>query len=82
MDENMVVLTDEDGAEVRFEFLDLIPYQGKDYVVLLPLETDEEGVIILEVVETGGEEDNYIGIQDEKIMYAVFELFKKRFAEN
>lgn len=35
-DDNIVVLNDSDGNEVRFEFLDLIEYDGDEYVVLLP----------------------------------------------
>ena len=38
---NVVVLNDENGAEVRFEFLDLIPYGGHEYVVLMPMEEDD-----------------------------------------
>ena len=46
--DNIVVLNDEDGNEVEFEFLDLIQYDGEDYVVLLP--TEDEGEDAGEVV--------------------------------
>ena len=37
MDEdNIITLNDENGNEVEFEFLDLIPYRQNEYVVLLP----------------------------------------------
>ena len=32
--DNIVVLNDEDGNEINFEFLDLIEYDGEEYVVL------------------------------------------------
>ena len=36
MDEdNIITLNDENGNEVEFEFLDLIPYRQNEYVVLL-----------------------------------------------
>lgn len=39
MDEdNIITLNDENGNEVEFEFLDLIPYRQNEYVVLLLLE--------------------------------------------
>lgn len=39
MDEdNIITLNDENGNEVEFEFLDLIPYRQNEYVVLLPIE--------------------------------------------
>ena len=34
---NIIVLNDENGEEIRFEFLDLIEYDGEEYVVLLPV---------------------------------------------
>ena len=36
MDEdNIITLNDENGNEVEFEFLDLIPYRQNEYVCLL-----------------------------------------------
>ena len=37
--DNIIVLNDEEGKEVKFEFLDLIEYENEEYVILLP--TDE-----------------------------------------
>ena len=42
-DSNIVTLTDEDGEEVNFEFLDLIEYEGENYVILLPADEVEDG---------------------------------------
>ena len=39
--DNIIILNDEDGNEVQFEFLDLIELDGEEYVVLLPVEDDE-----------------------------------------
>ena len=47
--DNIITLNDEDGNEVDFEFLDLIEYEGNDYVVLLPVEEDSDEVVILQV---------------------------------
>ena len=38
--DNIIILNDEDGNEVQFEFLDLIDYDEEEYVVLLPVEED------------------------------------------
>ena len=40
--DNIVTLKDEDGNDVKFEFLDLIDYEGEEYVVLLPAEESED----------------------------------------
>ena len=59
-EENIIVLNDENGNEVRFEFLDLIEYDGEEYVVLLPVveegEEDSGEVVILKLEETDSEE--------------------------
>ena len=34
--DNIIVLTDEDGTDVEFEFCASIEYEGNEYVVLLP----------------------------------------------
>ena len=41
-EENIIVLNDEDGKEVRFEFLDLIELDDEEYVVLLPADEDSD----------------------------------------
>ncbi len=73
--DNIITLNDEDGNEVDFEFLDLIEYEGNDYVVLLPVEEDSDEVVILQVEEVGEDEESYISIDDEEVMTAVFEIF-------
>ena len=35
--DNIVVLNDEEGNEVQFEFLDLVELDDEEYVVLLPV---------------------------------------------
>ena len=39
--DNIIVLNDENGDEIEFEFLDLIEYDGEEYVVLLPNDEEE-----------------------------------------
>ena len=33
--DNIIILNDENGEEVKFEFLDLVELDGEEYVVLL-----------------------------------------------
>ena len=68
--DNIIILNDEDGNEVQFEFLDLIDYDEEEYVVLLPVEEDSEDeigeVVILKVEQTESEdEESYVGVEDE-----------------
>ena len=40
--DNIIILNDEEGNEIQFEFLDLIEYNSEEYVVLLPVDEDED----------------------------------------
>ena len=58
MDEmsNTVVLNDEDGNEVEFELLDLVEYNGEEYVVMLPCdETADDGMVVILKLEQKSE---------------------------
>ena len=50
---NIIILNDENGNEVQFEFLDLIEYEEEQYVVLLPVleegEEDDGEVVIFSI---------------------------------
>ena len=83
--DNIIVLNDENGEEVQFEFLDLIELDGEEYVVLLPVEEDEDEageVVILKVEDTESEEEeSYVSVDDEEVLNKVFEIFKEKFKD-
>lgn len=81
---NIITLNDEEGNEVQFEFLDLIEYNQEEYVILLPVEEAEDAgeVVILKVENTENEnEESYVGVEDEEVLNAVFEIFKDKFKD-
>ncbi len=83
--DNVITLNDEDGNEVKFEFLDLIEYSGEEYVVLLPAEEGENAdeVVILKVEDTDSEdEESYVGVDDQEVLNAVFAIFKDKFKDD
>ena len=77
-EENIIQLNDEDGNAVSFEFLDLIKWREKEYVVLLPVEDEDNQVVILQLESVDGEQESYIGVENEFILETVFALFKER----
>ena len=82
---NIVTLKDEDGLDVQFEFLDLIEFEGEEYVVLLPVEDAEEAdeVVILRLEDTESEdEESYVSVDDEDTLNKVFEIFKEKFKDD
>ena len=82
---NIVVLNDEDGNEIKFEFLDLIEYESEEYVVLLPIDEDGENddgeVVILKLEDSDTDEESYVSVDDEATLTAVFEIFKDKFKD-
>ena len=86
--DNIIILNDEDGNEVKFEFLDLIDLDNEEYVVLLPVaengEEEEGEVVILKVEDTDedSDEENYVSIEDEETLNKVFEIFKEKFKDD
>lgn len=87
--ENIVILNDENGNEVKFEFLDLVELDDEEYVVLLPVtdddEEDEGEVVILKVDDTDdedSEEESYVSVDDEETLNKVFEIFKNKFKDD
>ncbi len=82
--DNIIVLNDEEGQEVQFEFLDLIEYDGEEYVILLPIEENEDAgeVVILKVEDTDSEdEESYVSVDDQETLNTVFEMFKEKFKD-
>ena len=78
---NIVTFVDEDGAELTFEYMDCIEYQGKEYLALLPVEEDNNEVVILEVEPVDEENENYITVEDEATLDAVYAIFKEHYQD-
>ena len=76
--DNIVVLTDQDGVDTEFEFLDVIETDGKEYVILLPVETADDGEVVIFRVEGEGDDETYVGVETEEEAAKVFELFKEK----
>ena len=85
--DNLIILNDEDGNEVQFEFLDLVELDSEEYVILLPVATEENAeddgeVVILKVEDSESEdEESYVSVEDEEILNKVFEIFKEKFKD-
>ena len=78
---SILTLTDENGVETAFEYLDCVEYQGKEYLVLLPADEESSEIIILEVEPVDEENENYVSVTDEQTLDAVYEIFKARFKD-
>ena len=87
--DNIIVLNDEDGNEVKFEFLDLVELDDEEYVVLLPVaeegEEEDGEVVILKLEDNDdedSEEESYVSVEDEDVLNKVFEIFKEKYKDD
>lgn len=72
MNENeILVLRDEDGNESELEILAHVEYLDDQYVVLLPMDEDYDGPVVI----MKEEHSEYFFIDEEYIIEEVFKLF-------
>ena len=76
--DDIVILRDEDGNEVKFEYLDTITYKDEDYVVLFPLEDEEdEAQVVILQLEKDGDDMRFLPVENEDDLQTVFMLFQE-----
>ena len=76
---SILTLTDENGVDTNFEYLDCIELEGTEYLVLMPEDSDE--LVILQVEPVDEETENYLAVEDEAVLNKVFEIFKEKFKD-
>ena len=80
--DNIVVLTDEEGKDMEFEWLDTIEMEDSQYIVLLPTEDEETEEVVILKMEVEDETENFVSVEDEDELNNVYDLFKERNKEN
>lgn len=78
---SILTLTDENGVDMDFEYLDCIEYKGKEYLVLMPADEAETQIVILEVQPVDEENENYLAVDDEAVLDAVYGIFKEKYKD-
>ena len=76
---SILTLTDENGQDTNFEYLDCIAYQDKEYLGLMPEGEDE--IVIMEIEPVDEENENYLAVEDEAVLDAVYGIFKEKFKD-
>lgn len=77
----ILTLTDENGQDVDFEYLDCLEYEGSEYLVLMPADEPETEIVILRVEPVDEENENYLAVEDEAVLNAVYDLFKEKYKD-
>ena len=84
-EDSFITLTDENGKEVDFLLLDVMNYEGADYMVLMPLsdedgEDDEEELFFLRAERTEDGEV-YSSVEDEALLNAIANAYEQEFLQ-
>ncbi len=77
----IVVLEDNEGNEVEFELLDVVEYEGEEYIVLIENDEEAQDVTILKIESIDDETEEYFGIDDEELLQNIFEVFKEKYKD-
>ena len=78
---SILTLTDANGEDIDFEYLDCIEYGGKEYLVLMPADSVETEIVILEIEPVDEENENYLAVEDEKTLNEVYGIFKEKYKD-
>ena len=78
---SILTLTDDKGNDVDFEYLDCIEYNGKEYLVLMPMDEESTEIVILEIEPVDEENENYLAVEDEAVLNAVYGVFKDKYKD-
>ena len=78
---NIITLTDENGVDTDFEYLDVIEYKGSEYLILMPADEASSEIVILLIEPVDEETENYLAVESEETLEAVYELFKERYKD-
>ena len=81
METGIITFVDDEGNDVRFEILDVVTLDEKEYLVVLPIDEVESGVLILEIKQEDGEEV-YDTVTDDEEAEKVFKKFQEEYGED
>ena len=75
----LITLEDEEGNEIEFEFLDVVEYEGEEYIVLIENDEEADEVVILKINAIDDETEEYASIDDEELLEKLFDIFKSKY---
>ena len=79
-DESILTLTDENGVDTTFEYLDCIEDGGREYLILAPQDEPEQ-IVILAIEPIDEENEQYLAVEDEDLLGEVYSIFRERYKD-
>ncbi len=81
---SFITVEDDDGNEIELEIVDSMEMDGKEYVLFLPADMNEDdpdyGYVLLRIVEVDGEEQ-FEDVEDQDELQSAYEEFMRRLFE-
>ncbi len=76
----VVVLSDDLGNEMEIEYIDSTNFEGERYALFMPLENDDDEVIIMKYDNVSKDYDSFIPVEDKRILEGVYEKLREKYA--
>ena len=76
----VIVLSDDLGNEMEIEYIDSTDYEGERYALFMPLENDDDEVIIMKYDNVSKDYDSFIPVEDKRILEGVYEKLREKYA--
>lgn len=79
--EKVVVLNDDMGNEIEIEYIDSTEFEGKRYALFMPLENDDDEVVIMQYDNVSDEYDSFLPVTQQRILQGVYDKLKEKYRE-
>lgn len=77
-----IFLYDEDGEEVEFEVVTKLDIEGREYVIVTPMDEDTEDAIALRIDKDEDGNEVLVTVEDDKEFELIEETYETLFAED
>lgn len=77
-----IFLYDEDGNEVEFEVVTKLDIEGKEYVIVTPLDEETDDAIALRIEKGEDGEEVLVTVEDDEEFEMIEEAYETLFAED
>ena len=79
MEDNIIMLEDEQGNQIKFEVIDVFEFATETYFALMEItEEENDEVLIMKVDDTDDENPELIMVEDEEELESAFAEFLRR----
>ncbi len=77
--DKVIVLEDELGNEVEIEYIDSAVVDGEKYAMFMPLENDDDEVVIMRYDNVSEEYDSFVPVEDMTICERVYNVLREKY---